>query len=150
MAGIQPAWHSSSPGSQATGITATSMSIAFPAFANADGTGNDITGSAYYAVNANAPCHYVLSSSNGALKNQTHAQAFRSYSALAHGNSTSGQLVNLIGLSENRTVNEFTLGALSSSSVKNLVTVDVHIPQSGVLVAGQYQDTLTMTITPTH
>ena len=80
-----PLW--SSNGSYGYQPTPTGMSINFPTFANADGTGNDITGSAYYNVSANTACVYALTSLNGALQNQKNTQAFRSYYANAHPDS---------------------------------------------------------------
>jgi len=126
--------------------TSTGMSINFPGFANPDGTGNDITGTAYYDITANAPCTYVLTSSNGTLQNQTNAQAFRSYYANAHPNSAAGQPVFLDSISADRTVNSFTIDPFTVPA--DTVNIDVHIPASGVLAAGQYKDTLTMTVTP--
>jgi hypothetical protein len=131
-----------------TGGTTTDMTISFQAFANANGTGKAITGAYVLRVDANAPCNYALASSNGALKNLDHAQALRAYYAYAHADGVSGTPVHLNNLSPSPiAVNDFTTGA--PPPARNLIYVNVNIPStSEALVAGNYQDTLTITVAP--
>ncbi len=124
-----------------------SINVIFTSFANADGTGKKLDGRATLHVNANAQCNYELRSINGALKNQQHAAEFRPYSAVAYPSSDSGVPVPLDGLSANRLVNSFSVDAPVSSATTS-VNLDVSIPSSGVLAAGDYQDTLSLTVVP--
>jgi hypothetical protein len=140
--GYKPSWDSDRFDKM---TTSTGLLISFPNFAKADGTGNDISGNATLNIDANAPCNYVLKSANGVLKN-SQAQAVRPYYADAHAESGSSQPVYLDSPSTNKTVNSFIIDA--PPSTRSLVIIDVHIPPSGLLPPGEYQDTLTLTIAP--
>ncbi len=143
-----PVWHTTYPNSQTT--DATGLTINFNTFANADGTGNQLAG--YYSMNvdSNASCNYVLTSTNGSLKNLDNDQAFRPYGANAHRLDPSVQPpsslpVNLSSLSGG-IVNTFAIDA--TSPARNTVAIDVYIPTSGVLTSGHYSDTLKITVAP--
>jgi hypothetical protein len=134
-----------------TDSATTSPKIDFGAnFSNPDATGRAIMGSVHFAVYRNTQCSYVLTSAYGALKNLMAGQtgAFRDYYADAHDASGSGTLVHLNGLSPNTFVNQFT-NAAPIGIERRSVVIEFSIPQTSTpLAAGQYQDILSLTITP--
>ena len=134
-----------------TNSTTNSPNIDFGAnFANPDGTGREMSGSVHFTVNANAQCSYVLTSTNGALKNITAGQtgAFRDYYADAYNISGSGTLVHLNSLSSNALVSQFTIPAPIFWGA-SAVAIDFSVPKTSTpLAAGEYQDTLSLTVNP--
>jgi len=127
--------------------TATGIRIHFPDFAKTDGTGKELSGTYVLNVSANKPCNYVLTSENGAMKNEETDQVFRAYSADVHLQSQSGKLVHLDSLTANKTVSEFTVATAQPNPTA--VNVDVKIPKTDKpLDTGHYRDRLTLTITP--
>lgn len=121
--------------------------VTFTSFASPDGTGQQASGSLALTVNSNAQCDYTLTSAYGAMKNLNHLAAFRPYYAVAYQSSSSATPVYLNSLANNKTVNTFSVSAPVSVG-NNGVQIDVNIPASGILAAGSYQDTLTLSITP--
>ncbi len=135
-----------------TNATTNSPSIDFSRnFSNPDGTGREMSGSVRFTVYANNQCSYVLTSTYGALKNMTAGQtgAFRDYYADAYDVSGSGTPVHLNSLSSDAPVNQFTIPAPVGWGAST-VAIDFSIPATSTpLAAGQYQDILSLTITPT-
>ena len=134
-----------------TNTNTSSTNIDFGAnFSNPDATGREMSGSVHLTVYANAQCNYVLTSAYGALKNITAGQtgAFRDYYADAYNISGSGTPMHLNSLSANTLVSQFIIPTPISWG-KSTVEIDFNIPKTtGPLAAGEYQDTLSLTINP--
>jgi hypothetical protein len=128
--------------------TDTGMDITIASFANPDATGVEFTGHGYLYVKANAQCNYVLKSRYGALKNQQQAGKFRPYYADAYPSPDAGVLTYLNSLPSDAPapVSSFSVPPPSAPTT-TLVNIDVYIPPWGVLAAGDYQDSLILTIT---
>lgn len=134
-----------------TNSTTSSAKIDFGAnFSNPNATGRKMSGSVHFTVYTNAQCNYVLTSAYGALKNITAGQTgvFRDYYADAYDVSGSSTLVHLNSLSSDKIVNQFTIPAPLWWR-RSTVTIEFSIPDtSNPLAAGEYQDTLLLTIYP--
>jgi hypothetical protein len=122
--------------------------VTYSSFANSDGTAPELGGEGTLHVNSNAQCNYELRSAFGALKNLTHPGALRAYSAKAYEDGQSAPFVTLNSLSDNQLVNSFSISAPTATQTK-VVQIDFDIPEAtSPLAAGNYQDVLTLKITP--
>lgn len=130
-----------------TVYTDSGISVLFRDFGDANGNGNELYGQASLHVLSNARCDYTLKSTYGALKNQTSDTAFRPYWADVYEGSSSGNLVYLDHLTSNRDVNKVETIATSKSAM-NIIQIEVYVEQSGKLVPGDYEDILSLTISP--
>ena len=117
-------------------------------FVSSDGTGAARSATVNYSVTSNDQCNYSLSSMNWGLKNGT-TGSIRNYYADARPASRSATPVYLTGDSPGAVVNTFSIPAAPGLGT-NAVVVEFNIPASGVLQAGQYQDTLYFTVVPVH
>jgi hypothetical protein len=134
-----------------TNSTTSSAKIDFGAnFANPDATGREMSGNVRFPVYATAQCNYVLTSAYGALKNVSAGEMgiFRDYYADAYDVSASGTLVHLDSLSPDKFINQFTILAPDWWR-RSTIAIEFSIPKtSSPLAAGEYEDVLSLTITP--
>jgi hypothetical protein len=136
-----------------TNPTTSSARIDFGAnFANPDATGRQMSGNVRFPVYATVQCNYVLTSAYGALKNVSAGEMgiFRDYYADAYDVSASGTLVHLDSLSPDKFINQFTIPAPAPDGWRrNTIAIEFSIPKtSSPLAAGEYEDVLSLTITP--
>jgi hypothetical protein len=92
----------------------------------------------------------VFTSAYGALKNVSAGGmgVFRDYYADAYDVSASGTLVHLNSLSPDRFINQFTIPAPDWWR-RSTIAIEFSIPKtSSPLAAGEYEDILSLTITP--
>ncbi len=131
--------------------TMSSASIDFGAnFSNPDATGREMSGSVRFPVYATAQCNYVFTSTYGALKNVSAGGmgVFRDYYADAYDISVSGTLVHLDSLSPDKFINQFTIPAPDWWR-RSTIAIEFSIPKtSSPLAAGEYEDILSLTISP--
>ncbi len=136
-----------------TGGSGTTPSLNFSAggtnnFADTTGHGLEVSGGAILQVKSNTTCTYALTSQNGVLWNAA-AGAPRTYTATAYdASASSGSPVTLSTYSPGKQVgNSFTASGNFSS-----INIDFEVPATGAatLPAGEYVDTLSLSISPPH
>jgi hypothetical protein len=134
-------------GATTTSDAQKNISVMFTEFANADGTGQETGGLASLTVYSNAQCTLALKSANGAMKNLVHDGAYRAYEANLYG-ASERDMVQLNSLAPDTQVGAPLLLDAPAGAGNTSVYIDVHIPVSGILAAGHYQDILTLTLSP--
>jgi hypothetical protein len=131
--------------------TSSGLTLTLTAFANTDGTGKEFSAHTILHVLANSQCNYVVKSKYGALKNTLYEGQFRPYVAGARNAEESWTPTQLDSLRDDVPVATFSIARPQAPALppaNTAVSVDVEIPPSGVLAAGDYEDILTLTVSP--
>ncbi len=117
---------------------------------NSTGKGIAGAGEVHYTVTSNAGCIYSLSSTRGTLATADNANT-RTYSAQIFNTVNSNTASATLSSIGPQTIGGFTIPAGATIPATSYIGVKFSFSATDtMLAAGDYSDTLVMTVTPTH
>ena len=139
-----------SNGSYVDGSASKTGTIQFTNLGDTSGKVQSVSATGSFTITANETCHLSLVSANGGLKNNTYTTAAKiAYKAVVYDDKATNKTVVDVaapGAAFSEFNSSFDPVALSSGPIK----FDFKIDQgTGVVAAGNYEDTLTLKLDPT-